>query len=148
MNINRVDHICVAVKDLEAAQRAWEPVLGKTGPDETYVDEVAKVRVARYMIGQTGLELMEDTTGDGNTARFIEKRGEGIMLIGLNVDSARGSLQELKEAGYPLIADPEHGEVLPSALDCEYGFVHPRALNGVLLEIIDYDWSAQEAGAR
>ncbi|NLT35994.1 MAG: methylmalonyl-CoA epimerase [Gaiellales bacterium] len=140
MKINRIDHICVAVKDLEAAQKAWEPVLGKSGPDETYVDDVARVRVARYMIGETGLELMEDTTGNGDTARFIEKKGEGIMLMGLNVDSARQSLDELKSAGYRLISDPTYGEVLPSALNCEYGFVHPRALNGVLLEIIDYKW--------
>lgn len=143
MRINRVDHICIAVKDLAAARRAWEPVLGKTKPDETYVDEIAKVRVARYMLGETGLELMEDTTGDGDTARFIEKRGEGIMLIGLNVDSVRDAVAELKNEGYPLIEVPEYGEVLPSPLGCEYGFVHPRALNGVLLELIDYDWKAR-----
>lgn len=140
MKINKIDHICVAVRDLAAAQKAWEPVLGKSGPDETYVDEVAKVKVARYMLGETGLELMEDTTGDGDTARFIEKRGEGIMLIGLNVDSTREALCQLKDSGYRLITDPIYGEVLPSALNCEYGFVHPQELNGVLLEIIDYKW--------
>ena len=86
MKINRIDHICIAVKDLEDAKKKWELVLGKSAPDETYVDEVAKVKVARYMVGQTGIELMEDTTGDGNTANFIAARGEGIMLMGLNVD--------------------------------------------------------------
>lgn len=141
MKINRIDHICVAVKDLEAAKKQWEPVLGKTAPDETYVDEIAKVSVARYMIGQTGIELMEDTTGDGNTANFIKARGEGIMLMGLNVDSARESIEELDAAGYRIIDNPGYGKVLPSALDCEYGFVHPKSLNGVLLELIDYKWS-------
>ncbi len=57
-------------------------MLGKSAPDETYADEVAKVKVARYMVGQTGIELMEDTTGDGNTANRAA-RGEGIMLMGL-----------------------------------------------------------------
>lgn len=141
MKINRIDHICVAVKNLEAARRQWELVLGKTAPDTTYVDKIAKVNVARYMIGQTGLELMEDTTGDGNTANFIASRGEGIMLVGLNVDSARAAIEELESMGYRIISDPTYGKVLPSALGCEYGFVHPKSLNGVLLELIDYKWT-------
>ncbi len=52
MKINRIDHICIAVKDLEDAKKKWELVLGKSAPDETYVDEVAKVKVARYMWGR------------------------------------------------------------------------------------------------
>ncbi len=137
MKINKIDHICIAVKDLAAACRAWEPVLGKSGPDETYEDKAAEVRAVRYMLGDTAVELMEDTTGSGNTARFISKRGEGIMHIGLNVDSARDVIGRLKDTGYALISDPEQGDVLPSALGGEYGFVHPKALNGVLVEIAD-----------
>ena len=71
------------------------------------------------------------------TPRFISKRGEGIMHIGLNVDSARDVIGRLKDTGYALISDPEQGDVLPSALGGEYGFVHPKALNGVLVEIAD-----------
>ena len=143
MKINRIDHICIAVKDLEDAKKKWELVLGKSAPDETYVDEVAKVKVARYMVGQTGIELMEDTTGDGNTANFIAARGEGIMLMGLNVDSAREAIEELDAAGYRIISDPAHGKIIPSVLGCEYGFVHPKSLNGVLLELIDYKWTEE-----
>lgn len=143
MHINRIDHICIAVRDLAAAQERWEKVLGKAGPDETYQDDIAKVRVARYMVGEVGLELMEDTTGDGPTAKFIERQGEGISLLGLNVYSAAEAISELKELGFPIIADPEHGEVLPSPLGCNYGFVHPKGANGVLLELIDCKWSAQ-----
>lgn len=141
MKINKIDHICVAVKDLAAAKKQWEPVLGKSAPDETYVDEIAKVNVARYMIGEVGLELMEDTTGDGNTANFIASRGEGIMLMGFNVDSTRESVDELDAAGYRIISYPEYGKILPSALNCEYAFIHPKGLNGVLLELIDYKWT-------
>jgi methylmalonyl-CoA/ethylmalonyl-CoA epimerase len=140
MKINKIDHICIAVRDLAAAQKAWELVLGKTGPDETYQDDIAKVKVARYMVGEVGLELMEDTTGDGSTAKFIAARGEGIMLMGLNVPSTAAALAELEAAGFPIISDPEHGQVLPSPLGCDYGFVHPKGLNGVLLEVIDYKW--------
>ena len=124
MKVNKIDHICVAVLDLASAQKAWEPVLGRSGPDETYQDDIAKVRVARYMVGEVGLELMEDTTGDGPTAKYIAAHGEGIMLMGLNVPSTAAAVEELEQSGYPIIADPVHGTVLPSPLGCEYGFVH------------------------
>ena len=70
-----MDHICIAVKDLDAACKVWEPVLGKAEPDDPYVDESEQIRVARYRIGEMGFELMESTTPDGPVARWIEKHG-------------------------------------------------------------------------
>ena len=55
MKINKLDHICIAVKDLEAAQKVWEPLWGKAGPDDSYVDEAEKIRVARYWVGRDRL---------------------------------------------------------------------------------------------
>ena len=100
MKVNKIDHICIAVKDLEAAKKIWEPMLGKTGPDDAYVDEPEKINVARYWVGEVGFELMESTTPDGDVAKFIEKNGEGVMLISFNVDNTRQSMAELKEKGY------------------------------------------------
>jgi methylmalonyl-CoA/ethylmalonyl-CoA epimerase len=134
MKVNKLDHICIAVRDLEAARKVWEPLLGKSAPDDAYVDEPEKIRVARYWIGGVGFELMESTSPDGDVARFIEKRGEGIMLLSLNVDDTRAALGELKQQGLPLIGGPRPFR------DCEFGFVHPKAINGVLLEVIDYKW--------
>jgi methylmalonyl-CoA/ethylmalonyl-CoA epimerase len=88
MKVNKIDHICIAVKDLDAARRIWEPILGKPEPDDPYVDEPEKIRVARYWLGDVGFELMESTSPDGDVAKFIEKRGEGIMLIGLRAISS------------------------------------------------------------
>jgi methylmalonyl-CoA/ethylmalonyl-CoA epimerase len=139
LKINKIDHICIAVKNLDEARKQWEPILGKSEPDDPYVDEASKIRVARYILGDVGFELMEDLTGDGDVAKFVESRGEGIMLIGLNVDSAKESVDELKEKGYPIIPDPKHGELRPFR-DCQYAFVHPKAVNGVLLELIDDKW--------
>ena len=51
MNINKIDHISIAVKDLEAAKLIWQPVLGKTEPDESYEDNTEQIRVARYYVG-------------------------------------------------------------------------------------------------
>jgi methylmalonyl-CoA/ethylmalonyl-CoA epimerase len=134
MKANKIDHICIAVRDLEAARRIWEPILGKDKPDDAYVDEPEKIRVARYWLGGVGFELMESLTPDGEVAKFIEKRGEGVMIVSLNVDDTRAALGELKGKGYPLIGGPRKFR------DCEFGFVHPKAVNGVLLEVIDYKW--------
>ena len=135
MKTNKIDHICIAVKDLEQARRVWEPVLGKTEPDDSYIDEPEKIKVARYWIGGVGFELMESTAPDGDVAKFIEKRGEGIMLISLNVDNTRESMTELTEKGYPFI-----GGARPFR-DCEFSFIHPKKMSGVLLELIDYKWN-------
>jgi methylmalonyl-CoA/ethylmalonyl-CoA epimerase len=134
MKVNKIDHFCIAVKDLDAARKIWEPILGKPQPDDPYVDEPEKIRVARYWLGDVGFELMESTTPDGDVAKFIEKRGEGVMLIGLNVDNTREAMEELQGKGYRFI-----GGVRPFR-DCEFAFVHPKEVNGVLLELIDYKW--------
>jgi len=139
MKVNKIDHICIAVKDLEAAKKIWEPMLGKTGPDDSYVDESEKINVARYLLGEVGFELMESTTPDGEVARYIEKNGEGVMLISFNVDDTRKAVDELKEKGYPFIPDSK-GEIARPFRDCEFAFIHPKGLNGVLTEVIDYKW--------
>jgi methylmalonyl-CoA/ethylmalonyl-CoA epimerase len=137
MKVNKVDHICVAVRNLEQAKKVWEPIMGKTKADDEYIDEPEKIRVARYWLGEVGFELMESTTPDGDVAKFIEKNGEGVMLISFNVDNTRKAMEELKGKGYPFIPD-KHGGVARLFRDCEFAFIHPKKVNGVLLEIIDY----------
>jgi methylmalonyl-CoA/ethylmalonyl-CoA epimerase len=134
VKVNKIDHICIAVKDLEAARKTWEPVLGKEKPDDEYVDEPEKIKVARYHVGEVGFELMESTSPDGDVAKFIEKRGEGIMLISFNVNNTPEAMAELKEKNYPFIGGARKFR------DCEFAFLHPKTMNGVLLEIIDYKW--------
>ena len=138
MKVNKIDHICIAVKDLDEARKVWEPVLGKSEPDDAYIDEPEKIKVARYWVGGVGFELMESTTPDGDVAKFIEKRGEGVMLISLNVDNTREAMSDLKQKDYPFI-----GGARPFR-DCEFAFVHPKKMNGVLLELIDYKWKEFE----
>jgi methylmalonyl-CoA/ethylmalonyl-CoA epimerase len=138
MKSKKIDHICIAVRDLEAAKKIWEPILGKSEPDDPYVDEPEKIRVARYWLGEVGFELMESTTSDGPVAQWIEKNGEGVMLISFNVDNTREAIAELKD-DYPFIPAPD-GEVARPFRDCEFAFIHPKKMNGVLLELIDYKW--------
>ncbi|HUU01810.1 MAG TPA: VOC family protein [Myxococcota bacterium] len=134
MKVNKIDHICIAVKNLDDARKKWEPILGKDKPDDEYIDEPEKIKVARYWVGGVGFELMESTTPDGEVAKFIEKRGEGIMLMSLNVDNTREAMDDLKDRGYPIIGGARKFR------DCEFAFIHPKAVNGVLLEVIDYKW--------
>ncbi|GMR14650.1 MAG: methylmalonyl-CoA epimerase [Gammaproteobacteria bacterium] len=131
MRTNKLDHLSIAVRNLDEARKIWEPILGKSEPDDVYVDESEKIRVARYWLGEVGFELMESTTPDGDVAKFIEKRGEGIMLISLNVDKTVDAMAELNEKGYPFIGGVRQFR------DCEFAFIHPNKMNGVLLEIID-----------
>ncbi len=85
----------------------------------------------RYWVGEVGFELMESTSPDGDVAKFIEKKGEGVMLISFNVDNTRNAMEELKSRDYPFI-----GGARPFR-DCEFAFIHPQKMNGVLLELID-----------
>ena len=131
MKTNKLDHISIAVRNLDEARKIWEPILGKSEPDDAYIDEPEKIRVARYRLGEIGFELMESTAPDGDVAKFIENRGEGVMLISFNVDNTREAMTELKQKGYPFI-----GGARPFR-DCEFAFIHPKKMNGVLLELID-----------
>ena len=134
MKVNKIDHICIAVKNLEEARKIWEPILGKSNPDDTYVDDSEKIRVARYWLGEVGFELMESTTPDGEVAKFIEKKGEGLMVLSLHVDHTEEAMKELKAKGYHFIGGPR------SFRNSKFAFIHPKQVNGVLLELIDYPW--------
>lgn len=131
MKINRIDHICIAVKNLQEACKKWEPILGKDKPDCEYVFEPEKIKVARYWLGEVGFELMESTSPDGDVAKHIEKHGEGMMLLALNVDNTKESIDELKAKDYPFIGGARKFK------NCEFAFIHPQSVNGVLLELID-----------
>jgi methylmalonyl-CoA epimerase len=140
MKTNKIDHISIAVKDLNEARKAWEPVIGKLKPDDSYTDEPEKIRVARYWLGGIGFELMESASPDGPVAKWIAEHGEGVMIVSFNVDSTREAVQELESKNYPFIPAPG-GEKTRPFRDCEFAFIHPKKVNNVLLELIDYKWN-------
>ena len=132
MKLRSIDHICIAVRDLEEARKIYEEDLG-LGLDGTYVAESEKIRVARYYVGEVALELIESTAPDGEVAKFIEKRGEGFFLISYRVDDVDEVLAELKAKGRRTIDQrPRH------LMGTRYAFVHPpKELCGVLTEVLD-----------
>jgi methylmalonyl-CoA/ethylmalonyl-CoA epimerase len=132
MKLRSIDHICIAVKDLEKARQVYEEDLGLE-LHTSYVAESEKIRVARYYVGDVALELMEATAPDSEVARFIERRGEGFFLISYRVDDVDEALAELKAKGRQTI-DQEPRQLMGN----RYAFIHhPRELCGVLTEVLD-----------
>ena len=132
MKTTRVDHVGIAVKNLDEMVKWYEDTLGlKANGTETVEEQ--KVTVAFLPCGDSELELLESTTDDGPIAKFIEKNGEGIQHIALRVDDIDAALAELKEKGVRLIDQtPRYG-----AGGARIAFVHPKASHGVLLELCE-----------
>lgn len=130
MKVLKVDHIGIAVKNLEESIKFYTNVLGleATGT-EVITDQ--KVKVAFLPCGGSELELLESTAPEGSIAKFIEKNGEGIQHIALQVDNIEEALSALKEKGVRLIDEkPRYG-----AGGAKIAFLHPKATQGVLLEL-------------
>jgi methylmalonyl-CoA/ethylmalonyl-CoA epimerase len=125
-----IEHIGIAVKDLDAAVTLFQKLLGVP----CYaVEEVAdqKVKTAFFRVGLTKIELLESTAPDGPVGKFIERRGEGIHHIALAVPDVRASLRALESSGIRLI-DPEPR---PGAEGLATAFLHPASTGGVLMEL-------------
>lgn len=132
MKVTRVDHIGIAVKNLDEMVKWYEDTLGVQAHGTEVVDE-QKVTVAFLPIGESELELLESTSDDGPIAKFIEKNGEGIQHVALRVDNIDETLEILKEKGVRLIDQtPRYG-----AGGARIAFVHPKATHGVLLELCE-----------
>ncbi|MDF2570960.1 MAG: methylmalonyl-CoA epimerase [Sporomusa sp.] len=126
----RVDHIGIAVKDMEQAKKFYTEVLGMTAMGEEVVEQ-QKVKVCFIPCGDSEVELLESTSPDGPVAKFIEKNGEGIQHVALRVDNIEAALADLKEQGVRLIDEsPRYG-----AGGASIAFVHPKATGGILLEL-------------
>ena len=131
MKVKKIDHISIAIRDLDNARKTYEDILGLE-LDSIYTSEEEKIKVARYRLGDVWLELMEPTA-EGDVSRFLERRGEGIFVISYEVPDVDLALSELKDKGYKTIdGKPRY------LLDSRYAFInHPRELCGVLTEILD-----------
>ena len=133
MKPTHIEHIGIAVKNLEEAIAFYEKVYGL----ECYaVEEVAeqKVKTAFFMVGQTKIELLESTDPEGPIGKFIEKRGEGVHHLAFAVDNLQKSLEETAEKGVRLIDQtPRKG-----AEGLNIAFLHPKSTFGVLTELCEH----------
>ena len=126
-----LNHVCLAVKDIEQTMSFYNYILGIS--ESEIVDLVDQgVRATLVRVGASQLELISPTDPDGGVARFIKKRGEGMHHIGFEVDNLEEKLQLLDASGIRLIdKTPRPG------LSGMIAFVHPQATSGVLIELVE-----------
>lgn len=130
--LKKIDHLGVAVKDLEATLKFYTDSLGLNCTGKEVVPE-QKVTVAFLPIGETSVELLEATGADSPIAKFIEAKGEGVHHVAFRVENLVETLAELKAKGVRLIDEtPRLG-----AHGAKIAFIHPKASNGVLVELCE-----------
>ena len=130
-SVNYIDHIGIAVQDLDAALEFFGRVFG-TPPAGVELLPDQGVRACLIQVGQTRLELLEPVDAASAVGRFIQRRGEGLHHLALNVDGIAAKLQTLDAQGLRLIDQtPRHG------LSGTIGFIHPQSVFGVLTELVE-----------
>jgi methylmalonyl-CoA/ethylmalonyl-CoA epimerase len=125
----KINHVAIVVQNIDAALNFWEQTFGL---ELDHVEEVPsqKSKVAFLPLGESEIELVQPTTSDSGLANFLEKRGEGMHHICIEVEDIDAALVELKSKGVRLIN--EVPEELPGR---KMAFIHPKAANGVLVEL-------------
>ena len=128
--MKKIEHIGIAVKDLEAAEGLYSKLLN-TKPYKRETVESERVTTSFFASGPNKIELLHATSSDSPIAKFIEKRGEGIHHIAFAVDDIEAEISRLKDEGFTLIHEtPKDG-----ADGKRIAFLHPKSSGGVLVEL-------------
>ena len=130
MVVQSVDHIGVAVKDLDAAIATYEKALGARCHRESLPDR--HLEIAFFPVGEVRIELLMPTSPDAAISGFLEKRGEGLHHVAYRVADCAAALEEARAAGLRLIDSAPR----PGSHGTLVAFVHPASLNGVLTEFV------------
>jgi methylmalonyl-CoA/ethylmalonyl-CoA epimerase len=132
MKILKIDHLGIAVNSIEDGKNFWTDALGLEFEGSETVEE-QKVTTAFFPVGESEVELLESTAPDGPIAKFLEKKGQGIHHVAFRVENVEEALAELKEKGIKLIDEkPRMG-----AGGAKIAFLHPKATNGILVELCE-----------
>ncbi|MEA1898959.1 MAG: methylmalonyl-CoA epimerase [Bacteroidota bacterium] len=132
MKPSKIEHIGIAVKNLDKSILLYEKMLGyKCYKIEEVKDQ--KVRTAFFKIGETKIELLEATDPTSPIARFIEKRGEGMHHLAFAVSDIEERLQEIEKTGINLIDK----KTRKGADGLDIAFLHPGSTSGVLIELCE-----------
>ena len=132
MKPSYIEHIGIAVKNLEESISFYENILGLTCYAIEEVED-QKVRTAFFMVGQTKIELLESTDQEGPIGKFIEKKGEGLHHIAFAVKNINENLKETEQKGVQLIDKFSR----KGAEGLDIGFLHPKSTHGVLIELCE-----------
>ncbi|HLT06239.1 MAG TPA: methylmalonyl-CoA epimerase [Cyclobacteriaceae bacterium] len=128
--MRKVEHLGIAVRDLEASKRLFAKLLGRESYKEEEVQEEG-VTTVFFALGDTKIELLEATRPESPIAKFIDRKSEGIHHIAFEVEDIRKEVQRLKEEGFDILnEEPKVGADNKLVV-----FLHPKSTNGVLVEL-------------
>lgn len=134
MKALKLDHVGIAVSNLDEALKLYTEVLGLEVHGTEVVEE-QKVRVAFLPVGDTEVELLESTSPDGPVAKFIERNGEGVQHLAFKVENIEEAIKEMLDKGMRMIDEtPRYG-----AGGAKIAFMHPKGTNRVLVELTQRD---------
>ncbi len=130
--IKRINHIAVAVKNLEEAAKFYQNMLGL---NLSGVEVVAsqKTKAGFFKIAESNIELVQPTEPDSPLAKFLDTKGQGIHHICFEVDDIEAEIKALLEKGAPMVDQKSR----PGAHQTKVAFVHPKSSNGVLIELCE-----------
>ncbi|HZD37605.1 MAG TPA: methylmalonyl-CoA epimerase [Actinomycetes bacterium] len=132
MELNRLDHVGIAVADLDAARAFYERVLGLKPAHEEIIQDQG-VHEVLYRMGDAWVQLVTPLGPDTPVGRFLEKRGEGLHHVGYSVTNVSTSLSELRTAGVETVDEaPRIGSGGTTV-----AFAHPKSAHGVLIELVE-----------
>ena len=130
--IKKIKHIGVAVEDLQTARDFFQETFGLSTSDQ---ENFGELLFSFIPMEGSNLELLQSTEADGQIAKFIQKRGQGIHHIALEVDDVQAELNRLKDKGVKLINEKPYRNAHQDLV----AFIHPKSTFGVLIELIQTD---------
>ncbi|MEO6044345.1 MAG: VOC family protein [Tepidiformaceae bacterium] len=125
-----VDHVVIAVKDLDGAVGRYETIYGAAVSDRSEAP-AAGMAMAFFRFGDSYIELVSATGDQGPIAKRLAEQGEGVHLVAMKVDDIDATLTELREKGIRLVGDPGPGNPVKGQV-----FIHPSVTGGVLTQLV------------
>ena len=130
MKIKRVEHIAIAVRNIDDMMKMFQE---KFGLELEYTEEINQTKLAMYPVGETYVELLQGKTSSTRTAQWIEKKGQGIFHICFEVDDIRAALAELKAKNMKIMND----EPITGHANSLIAFVDPESTGDILIELVE-----------
>ena len=128
--MRKIEHIGIAVKNLEKSNELFKRLLGKE-QFKTELVEGEGVETSFFQVGETKVELLQATRGDSPIAKYIDRKSEGVHHLAFDVADIYAEVERLKEAGFEILNEkPKEGADNKLVV-----FLHPRSTNGVLIEL-------------
>jgi methylmalonyl-CoA/ethylmalonyl-CoA epimerase len=128
----KIDHIAIAVNDVEESAKVYQQALGADNVEfETVESEGVKVAIIELENGR--IELMQPTNDSSPIKKFLDKKGQGLHHMALDTDDIEGEVERMEGCGIQFL-----GKIRPGSAGTKVTFIHPKSLNGVLAELCSH----------